>query len=92
MDVGQNLHRHWENDAGGQLATIIICDQFSRRIFRGQAESFSFDHIALRITKSILKKPDYFREYKLFEKLYVIMPLLHTENIDDCQLGIDVLE
>lgn len=32
-----------------------------------------------------------FKQFKLFEKLFIVMPLLHSENIDDCQLGTDVL-
>ena len=33
-----------------------------------------------------------FNSYKLFEKLFILMPLIHSEKVDDCQYGIDVLE
>ena len=84
IEVGQNIMKNWESDSQGQLAIILLCDQFSRRIYRGQAEAFSFDHISLKLTMQILKKPEYFKEFKLFEKLFIIMPLLHTENVNDC--------
>jgi uncharacterized protein (DUF924 family) len=76
----------------GRLATIILCDQLSRNIYRGLAEAFSFDHISLRISKEVLSRVETFKKYKLFEQLFIIMPLLHSENLNDCQLGIDVIQ
>jgi uncharacterized protein (DUF924 family) len=64
----------------------------SRNIYRGLAEAFSFDHISLRISKEVLSRVDTFKKYKLFEQLFIIMPLLHSENLNDCQLGIDVIQ
>ena len=89
--IGQGNLKNWEQDLEGKLATIILCDQLSRNIFRGLAEAFSFDHISLRISKDIIFHVETFKQYKLFEKLFIVMPLLHSENIDDCQLGTDVL-
>ena len=51
--VGKGQYKHWEADRDGRLATIILCDQFSRNCFRGQAKAFSFDKISLRIAKQI---------------------------------------
>ncbi|MCZ6717500.1 MAG: DUF924 family protein, partial [Gammaproteobacteria bacterium] len=36
----------WETSARGLLALIILADQFSRNIYRGDARSFSQDHLA----------------------------------------------
>ena len=46
-DVGHQNVRHWLGDRDGKLAIIILCDQYSRNIYRGMAEAFSFDHISL---------------------------------------------
>jgi hypothetical protein len=46
----------------------------------------------LTLSKQIIKIKDVFNSYKLFEKLFILMPLIHSENVDDCQYGIDVLE
>ena len=51
MDVGQGKLNHWQADKMGKLAIIILCDQFSRNIYRGQAAAFSFDHISLKLSK-----------------------------------------
>jgi len=48
------------------------------------AEAFSFDHISLQVSKSILNHVDDFKEYKNFEKLFIIMPLMHSEAVEDC--------
>jgi|TARA_B110000285_G_C14945646_1_gene524189 uncharacterized protein (DUF924 family) len=92
LEIGKGALKHWEQNHQGQLATIILCDQLSRNIFRGQAQAFSFDHISLTLSKQIIKIKDVFNSYKLFEKLFILMPLIHSENVDDCQYGIDVLE
>ena len=63
----------------GKLATIIMCDQFSRSIYKGFAEAFSFDHISLRISKEIIGKIELFKSYALFEKLFIVLPLMHSE-------------
>ena len=89
--IGQGHLKHWETDPSGKLACIILCDQLSRNIFRSLAEAFSFDHISLRLSKEIISHIDEFKSYKLFEKLFVITPLLHSEKQEDCQLGLDVL-
>ena len=84
IEIGHSKVKHWEQDLQGKLATIILCDQLSRNIYRGLAEAFSFDHISLRISKEILHHVETFKKYKLFEQLFIIMPLLHSENLNDC--------
>ena len=90
-EIGQGLLKHWEQYPQGKLATIILCDQLSRNIYRGLAGAFSFDHISLRLSKEIIQNLPLFKSFKHFERLFIIMPLLHSENINDCQYGIDVL-
>ena len=90
--VGHSKLEHWQQDRNGKLAIIILCDQFSRNIFRGLAGAFSFDHISLKIAKNIVKDIESFKSYVLFEQLFVIMPLMHSESEEDCQLCADVLQ
>lgn len=68
----------------GKLAMIILCDQLSRNIYRGLAGAFSFDHISCKLSKSVIAKIEMFESYALFEKLFIIMPLMHSENVEDC--------
>lgn len=91
-DIGQGNVAHWQGDKMGKLATIILCDQLSRNIYRGRAEAFSFDHISLRLSKDLINNnQSKFLEYALFEKLFIVLPLMHSENKDDCHLCAEVL-
>ena len=45
--LGQGKLNHWLNDRDGCLAAILLCDQFSRGIFRKSPDAFKFDTIAL---------------------------------------------
>ena len=56
------------------------------------AGAFSFDHLSLKIAKHIVSRNVLFNSYALFEKLFIVMPLMHSEHIDDCQLCADVLQ
>ena len=40
----------------------------------------------------MIARQDQFLEYALFEKLFIIMPLMHSENEKDCQECANVLQ
>ena len=80
---------HWKSDKEGRLAVIILCDQFSRNCYRGSEKAFSFDTISLNLSKHIVNSPDLFKEYKFFEKNFILMPLMHSENIGDAEMCIN---
>jgi uncharacterized protein (DUF924 family) len=64
------------------LAAVILFDQFPRNIFRGSAEQFSTDHLALAIARKAV-------DDGLDEKLnpqecgVLYMPFQHSEDLDD---------
>lgn len=91
IDIGHHKLDHWQGDMMGKLATIILCDQLSRNIYRGFAEAFSFDHISLKLSKQIISNIDVFKSYALFEKLFIIAPLMHSEDVNDCNWCAEVL-
>ena len=67
----------------GYLALIILLDQFPRNMFRNSAKAFQTDILALSLAKEALdmeidKKIDS-QEHKLF----MYLPYMHSENIDD---------
>jgi uncharacterized protein (DUF924 family) len=37
---------NWVGNMHGRLALIILCDQFSRSIYRKQKKAFELDHIS----------------------------------------------
>ena len=68
-----------------KVAKIILLDQFSRHIYRGTANSFASDNISLVISKSLLQPSQLIEFNKLpaIYKMFALMPLQHSENIDD---------
>lgn len=70
---------HWRNAARDRLAAIIALDQFTRNIYRGTAESFKGDAIALELC---LEGIDRGHDLALrpIERAFLFMPLEHSES------------
>lgn len=72
----------WLTYPSGVLAYIIVTDQLSRNMFRGTAEAFATDHVALAAAKSaILKNWDMRIDEPARQFFY--MPLMHSECLSD---------
>ncbi|WP_444904414.1 DUF924 family protein [Microbulbifer sp. CnH-101-E] len=70
---------HWRQSLEGELALLLLCDQFARNIHRGNSLAFKGDPLALDITESILQRADE-QKLGLFQQIFVGMPLEHSEN------------
>ncbi len=72
----------WEESPEGALALVILLDQFSRNLFRGDARAYSGDELALVIAKRAiqsgwdLKLPGLYR-------LFLYHPFHHSEQLAD---------
>lgn len=64
------------------LAGAILFDQFPRNMFRGIAEQFATDPLALAITKGAIKKR-FDEGLRKEERKFLYMPFLHSENLGD---------
>jgi uncharacterized protein (DUF924 family) len=64
------------------LAAVILFDQFPRNMFRGNAEQFATDHLALQIAKEAVRRA-YYDELKLNQRCFLYMPFQHSENLED---------
>lgn len=71
----------WKQSPRGRLALIILFDQISRNIFRGSAEAFVFDRLALDIClEGVHERAD--RSLYLSERLFFYHPLKHAESLE----------
>ena len=71
----------WFKSARGQLALIILLDQFSRVIFRDTADAFAQDSKALRIVlEGINNNVDL--DLQPIERVFYYMPMEHSEDIE----------
>ncbi len=64
------------------LAAVILFDQFPRNMFRGQADQFATDHLALAIARAAVdtRLDDQLRRV---ERNFLYMPFQHSENMGD---------
>jgi uncharacterized protein (DUF924 family) len=64
------------------IAAVILFDQFPRNMFRGHADAYSTDHLALAIAKGAVDR--HFDEELAFdERKFLYMPFQHSENLED---------
>ena len=64
------------------LAGVIMFDQFPRNMFRGHADAYSTDPLALAIAKGALSR-DFDEELPREERKFLYMPLMHSERLED---------
>lgn len=75
-------NREWLDAPRGCLARIIVLDQFPRQMFRGNARAFAADPLALEACKMALAHA-WDRDLRPVEKLFVYLPLEHSEVLAD---------
>jgi len=64
------------------LAAIILFDQVPRNAYRGDAEAFATDHLALAIAKAAVEH-GFDRALSKDERLFLYLPYEHSENRED---------
>lgn len=69
----------WRGDPETTLAAIILLDQFSRNIYRGEAEAFAADPLALELTLSAIAAR-YPVALPSDRRAFLYMPLMHSED------------
>ena len=69
------------------LAAVILFDQFPRNMFRGHADQFATDHLALAIAKAAVDR-DLTTSSSRDERCFLYMPFEHSENLADQNRGV----
>lgn len=70
----------WTDSAEGRLALIIVLDQFSRNIFRGEAESYAADAQALTLALEGIARGDD-QAVLPMARIFFYLPLEHAEDL-----------
>ncbi|WP_341209085.1 DUF924 family protein [uncultured Sphingomonas sp.] len=71
----------WRDDPGRLLAAVIVLDQFSRNLFRGQAAAFAADPLARELTELAIAR-GWDAEMTKEERVFLYMPLMHAEDAE----------
>ena len=69
-------------DAETALAAVILFDQLPRNMFRGHAESFATDHLALAIARGAVGR-GFDQAFQQPRRGFLYMPFQHSEDRDD---------
>ena len=64
------------------LAGVILFDQFPRNMFRGSAEQFATDHLALEIARNAVRI-GFDEDLEPAERGFLYMPFQHSEKLAD---------
>jgi len=69
----------WRQNPLGQLAEIIVLDQFSRNLYRHQAKAFAYDGQALALAQTAIAMGT---DLNLSDpqKSFIYMPFMHSES------------
>lgn len=72
---------YWADTPRGQLALLIVFDQFPHHIHRNQPQAFATDPQALALTLAALKA-DENQQLAQIERVFLYLPLEHAESND----------
>ena len=81
----------WQETAEGCLALAIILDQFPLNMFRGDKRSFETESMAIKVAKKAIKN-NFDQSLEKSKRAFLYMPLMHSENIKDQDLSVDLFE
>ena len=71
---------HWADDSRGRLALILLLDQFRRNMYRGTADAFALDPVALKLcVEGAMQKKDH--GLTPIQRAFFYMPLQHAESL-----------
>lgn len=82
-------YRLWLETCEGAMALVLLLDQFTRNIYRGQARAFSGDAGAQGIVKKGLQR-GLDRQLSYVQRTFFYMPLEHSESMEDQTLCVDL--
>ncbi len=80
----------WEAAPGPMLALVIVLDQFSRNLFRGDRRAFAQDARALACARAALARGDD-RLRLPVERQFLYLPFEHSEDPADQDLCVELM-
>ena len=70
----------WRTTSEGRLAEIIVLDQFSRQIYRGQAKAFASDPMALALAQEAVAG-GHDQAVPIPNRMFFYLPYMHSESL-----------
>lgn len=82
MAAAWREHDGWMDTADGALALLILLDQFPRNSYRGTAQQFATDPLALGFAHDAVAR-GYPAALEPTLRQFMVMPLMHSEDLAD---------
>ena len=73
------------------FAAIILFDQLSRNLFRGDPRSFASDPLALDIARGMIAK-GWDKDIAADRRVFVYLPFEHSEALEDQDVAVQLIE
>lgn len=83
------LYDEWSSRARSCLALIILLDQFTRNIYRDLPHAY-FGDMQARTLSNLALKNNYLSEFEGGDKQWFLMPLMHSENLNDQERSVEI--
>ncbi|MDF1758915.1 MAG: DUF924 domain-containing protein [Coxiellaceae bacterium] len=87
----QGGYIEWLATPRGCLAYVLLLDQFSRNIYRGTAQAFIYDPLALAAAEFCVDA-ELDQELLPVERAFVYMPFEHSELLENQQRSVELFE
>ena len=71
----------WRRTPEGRLAEIIVLDQFSRQLFRGQPQAFASDSMALTLAQEAVAGGHH-NFLPMPQRMFMLLPYMHSESAE----------
>jgi len=78
----ENVPEHFLGDPDTALAAVILFDQFPRNMFRGHADQFSTDPLAIAIARAAIER-GYDDGMTSAQRGFLYLPFEHSETMAD---------
>lgn len=82
----------WAQTPLGACALIVLLDQFSRNLFRGQATAFAGDAQALAVARRLVEAGDDQRLPTAQHRVFVYLPFEHDESLESQHISLALYE
>lgn len=78
-DAAAGTLDRWQETPRGELALIILLDQFSRNLFRDKRQAFANDDVALSIAQNLLRSGRT-KQLTTIQRAVALVPFEHAED------------
>jgi uncharacterized protein (DUF924 family) len=81
---------HWQDDAEGALALLLLLDQIPRNVFRGSGHAFATDGLAREVARRAIDA-GFDRQVDPALRLFFYMPFEHSEDMVDQERAVELI-